>query len=277
VRERGGEAGGRGGFDADDAGADLRAVAGGCGREGADADGDEDHVVACLCGRLREESLVAVDHPLGRPAVSDVRDEGGAGLRGGEARGLHGVLVGPVDDDHLGALGRDRFASGGERACREIDPAGEPAQGRGACDGAAVVPGAGRDQRPRLRQVAQGALDRPRGAEDLERGQAEAIRLVLEPDRAQAELRRDVVQPVERRGRVARQSAVEGDGLVARGRDRAVIQRRVHERSHALLRIGMPAPILRSGPKHGGRNLCAWQHSTRPRSRGCSPTAPGRR
>ena len=118
---------------------------------------------------------------------------------------LDRVLVGPVDDDHVGALGLDRLAARGDRPLGQEDPAVQPALCGDVRDRASVVARAGGDQRLDVRVEAQRALDRPRDAQHLERGQPEPIGLVLEPDAVAAkpgpkELK-DAIEAVELRVR----------------------------------------------------------------------------
>jgi hypothetical protein len=80
------------------------------------------------------------------------------------------------------------------------------AKAGGVCDRAAVVAGAGGDQGVHGGLVAERALDSPRRAQDLERGQAEPVGLVLDLDGADAELGGNGVELVDRRRCVVRQA-----------------------------------------------------------------------
>ena len=81
------------------------------GREGAHSHRYEDEVVIGLVGDLREERGRAVDHPLRRRAIADVGNQRDAIADRGTLGGCDSVLIGAVDHDHLGTLGRDGRAA----------------------------------------------------------------------------------------------------------------------------------------------------------------------
>ena len=108
---------------------------------------------------------------------------------------------------------RPRAAMASMRACAV--PAGTRTRGGQAAlaghpgDGAAVVAVRGADERRGRSRSLSALLDRPGRAERLERRQAEALGLVLQQDARHAPFARQLGRVDQRRGRVARQRAVE--------------------------------------------------------------------
>src|SRR5690606_30762679 len=169
------------------------------------------------------------------PRPGGVLDEQGRRVGGGDVRGGPDRLV--VGRGHLGDLRPLRLDRGhGGR----VDPAGdedlrvETQHARHRGDGPAVVAVRGGDEphrrHGRLAQppernagrqpvvVAQRPVHAPRGAEDLERGQPEAGRLVLDEHPSGAQLGGERRQLDERRRGVAGQPPVEGGGVGGGGR-----------------------------------------------------------
>ena len=176
------------GLDADDLRARLRAEARRCRRQRPDPGRDEDHVEVALRRQPPRTAWRSRRSPSAPgPDVADVGDLEAPSRRRGRRR-AHRVLVVAFDDDELGALGGDRLAARGRRAGRAGRPGRQATARRDMCDRAAVVAGAGGDQRAHAGPLAQRPLDGPRRAEHLERRQPEPVGLVLDRDRAEAEL-----------------------------------------------------------------------------------------
>jgi hypothetical protein len=118
------------------------------------------------------------------------------------------------------------------RARGKEDPGPQPAPRRLVGHRAAVVAGAGGDERVDARLFGQRPLDRPGRAEDLERRQPEPARLVLDAQRADAQLGGEVVELVQRRRAVAVERRVEGERLGARRRHSVLARHRIEQSPH---------------------------------------------
>ena len=182
--------------------------------------GTSSDVERACAASLGEQRRVAVDDPARRPGRRRRRRSRArparAPRRGGRARPRPRRSPSTTTTSAPSPAIASRRA--GDRARGQEDAAAQPAQRGDVRDGAAVVARAGRDERVRVRALAQRALDRPRRAEHLERRQAEPVGLVLERDGAEAELGRDAGRSRSGVGRVAGQRRVEGARLVARRR-----------------------------------------------------------
>ncbi len=141
---------------------------------------------------LGEDRGVPLDDPAGRALVARPGRVGDdqVTLAGHLGRERDRVVVGARRDDHLGALGGDAVDAGVGRAVGHEDRGGQAQQFGHPGHGAAVVAVGGRHQaqrtepvgddrrqvvqrRPRrllTQPVAQHAVGRPRGPQDLERG-----------------------------------------------------------------------------------------------------------
>src|SRR3954452_23969838 len=97
----------------------------------------------------------------------------------------------------------------------------------------AVIARAGGDERVDARLLAQSALDRPRGAEHLERRPPEPVGLVLYPDAPHAELAGERRHLVRRCRRVAVESGVKARGVGARRGHGAAVEPPVDQAPHA--------------------------------------------
>ena len=168
------------------------------------------------------------------------------------------VLVGPVDHDDLGALRRDRLPPRGDGARRQEDAAAQPAAARLVRHGPAVVAGAAATSID-VRPLAQRALDRPRRAEHLERGQPEAPRLVLHAARRRRGRAAASARSPEARAWKARASATGGGTRSGR-------TRRVQDEPHAQSRSAAPASVRATTPVSS-----MLTHS----SSACAPSPPG--
>ncbi len=203
-------------------------------------------------GQLRDRFVrhhaIAVHHVprnLGVAFVGGVGDDGPAfGRR--RLRGMaHGVVVAAGDPPHLGAIGGDRIGATladafgdedhGARAEHRRPPGDRAAViavgGAGDRDGARDVAMRARCERLHRRARARSALDRRLDdaadrigtAERLEAAGDEALALVLEPDRAEAEPRGKARQGDQGRRRIA---GPRGDFRLRRGKA-GFVQRRV--------------------------------------------------
>ena len=206
------------------------------GRERADTHGHDDDLgrrVGELLVDLGEDRRVPLDdraRDLGVPVPRRVgHDEHVVGRERG--RGAHRVVVGAVDDGDRRAFALDRVDARRGRARGDEDARCVAEEARHVRDRAAVVPvgrgdeGQRSERRERAAQLVEIAplglvaepaheqpVDGPRRAEDLERGQSEPARLVLDRHLRQAELRRDAGRVDHRGRRVPGEAAVEPSG-----------------------------------------------------------------
>ena len=206
------------GADPHGAGHEVRA-AGACCRE--------------LLVGLGEQGHVALHDParhlfIARPR--GVLDQELVGTGGRARGGGHGVVVRGAAEDDRGALRLDGPHGGVTHTARDVDAGAQAQQGGHAGDGAAVVAVRGGDDRElggaRGAQTVPQALDRdvlggqpdplghgaahgPRGTEDLEGRQAQAVGLVLDEHPADAELRGQGGQLPQGGGGVAGHAAVQ--------------------------------------------------------------------
>jgi hypothetical protein len=216
-------------------------------REGADADRHHDEVRAGAAERLvdlQREGGVPVDDPAGHLLVSgpgDVLDQLRVGPAGRErGRPPYRLVVVAVDPVHRRVFRPDRpLGRGGHRA-RDDDVGAQPEQGGHPRHRPAVVAVGRGDQRQplpgdRVEVVRHGRAagparrdprHRPGRAEDLERRQAQARRLVLHQDAADPQLGGQRGQRDERGRPVARQRGVEGARGAGRHRAAPVACRR---------------------------------------------------
>ena len=204
-----------------------------------------------LCVDLAEQRRVAVDHPAADRAraveIGIVDRAAGRVARGVGERSAHRLVVALRDDDELGALRRDGLAPGGAHRLGDVDRGAQTDERRHARDGPPMVAvrrrrealdallGGGVGELVGVRAAAEQPRDRPRRAQELERRQAEPTRLVLDPDRVEAELACKRAGFDEWRLRVAGQRAVERERVgMSRRRDSRVARPSGHLAGQAI-------------------------------------------